>query len=183
MTRVALLAVFLVAAVPAAAQPPGAANQEALKKLDFLAGKWAGDATVTLGRKGTQMAVRQTEHIEYRLGGTVLLIEGKGTGKRAGQDKEVTLFNALAVISYDAQSGKYSIKAYRAEGMSVDAPLTLADGGKGFVWGFKEPTRGTEIRYTMTLTDKGEWREVGEYSPDGKAWTKFIEMTLTRVKE
>jgi hypothetical protein len=35
----------------------------------------------------------------------------------------------------------------------------------------------------MTLTEKGEWHEVGEYSLDGKAWTKFIEMTLTRVKE
>lgn len=183
MIRVALPVVFLLAAVPALAQPPGAANQKAMKKLDFLAGKWTGDATVTLGRKGTQVAVKQTEHVEYRLGGTVLLIEGKGTGKRSGQDKEVTLFNALAVISYDAPSSKYSIKAYRAEGMSVDATLTLADGGKGFVWGFKPPQQGGEIRYTMTLTDKGEWREVGEYSPDGKAWTKFIEMTLTRVKE
>ena len=183
MTRVALPVVFLLAAVPAAAQPPdGKANREALQKLDFLAGKWKGDATVTLGPQGKQ-SIKQTEAVEYRLGGTVLLIEGKGTGKLPGQDKEGVVFNALAVVSYDARSDKYSIKAYRAEGQSVDATLTLSDGGKGFVWGFKEPTRGTEVRYTMTLTDKGEWHEVGEYSPDGKAWTKFIEMTLTRVKE
>lgn len=182
MTRVALPVVFLLAAVPAAAQPPGAANREALKKLDFLAGKWKGDATVTLGPMGKQ-AVSQTEDVQYRLGGTVLLIEGKGTGKLPGKDKEGVVFNALAVVSHDAQSGKYSIKAYRAEGQSVEATLTLSDSGKGFVWGFKEPTRGTEVRYTMTLTDKDQWHEVGEYTLDGKAWTKFIEMTLTRVKE
>jgi Protein of unknown function (DUF1579) len=181
MTRVALPVVFLLATVPAAAQPPdGKASREALKKLDFLAGKWKGDATVMLGPKGKQ-EVKQTEAVEYRLGGTVLLIEGRGTGKRPDQDKEDTLFNALAVVSYDAEAKRYSIKAYRAEGQSVDAILTLTD--KGFVWGFQEPRRKTQVRYTMTLNDKGEWHEVGEFSPDGKAWTKFIEMTLTRVKE
>ena len=72
-------------------------------------------------------------------------------------------------------------EAYRAEGQSVDADITLTE--KGFVWGFKEPTRGVEAKYTVTITPKGEWHEVGEYTLDGKAWTKFIEMTLTRVKE
>ena len=61
------------------------------------------------------------------------------------------------------------------------ADLTLTD--KGFVWGFKEPQRGVEVRYTVTLTPKNEWYEIGEYTLDGKTWTKFIEMTLTRVKE
>jgi hypothetical protein len=182
MTRAALPVVFLLAA-PVAAQPPdGAASREALKKLDFLVGKWSGDAAVTTGPKG-KLTVKQTEAVEYRLGGTVLLVEGKGTGKRPGQDKEGVLFNALAIISYDAGTGKYAIKAYRAEGLSVDATLTLPASGKGFAWGFKEPRSGTEVRYVMTLTDKGEWREVGEFSRDGKTWTKFIEMTLTRVKE
>jgi hypothetical protein len=150
-----------------------------MKKLDFLAGKWNGEATVTRGKD--KLSLKQTEDVEFRLGGTVLLIEGKGTGKRAGQDKEELVFNALAVISYDPEAKRYAIKAYRAEGQSVDAILTLTD--KGFVWGFKDPQRGTQVRYTMKLTDKGEWHEVGEYSPDGKAWTQFFEMTLTRVKE
>ena len=179
MTRLILPAVLLVAA-PALAQQPGAANREAMKKLDYLAGQWKGDATITQGKEGKQ-TIQQTEDVEYRLGGTVLLIEGKGTGKLAGQDKEGLVFNALAVVSYDAEAKRYAIKAYRAEGQSVDAILTLTE--KGFVWGFVEPRRKTSVRYTMTRTDKGEWHEVGEFSPDGKEWTKFMEMTLTRVKE
>ena len=54
---------------------------------------------------------------------------------------------------------------------------------KGFEWGFEDPTRGTKVRYVMTVTDKGEWHEVGDYSQDGKTWTRFFEMTLTKAKE
>jgi hypothetical protein len=111
----------------------------------------------------------------------VLLVEGIGRGKPPGTDEEAVLFNAMAVMSYDAQAKKYKVKAYRAEGTSVDADLNLTE--NGFVWGFKEPQRGVEVRYTVTMTPKREWHEIGEYSLDGKTWTKFIEMTLTRVKE
>jgi len=179
MNRLAL-AVLVLSAAPAAAQQPGAANREAMKKLDYLAGKWKGDATVTTGPKDTKV-VKQTEDVQFKLDGVVLLVEGTGRGKLPGKDEEGVVFNALAVISYDAQAKKYKLKAYRLEGQSVDADLTLTD--KGFAWGFKEPQRGIEVRYTMTLTPKGEWYETGEYSADGKTWTKFIEMTLTRVKE
>lgn len=179
MTRLALPVLFLLAAVPAAAQQPAAAGREAMKKLDHLVGKWTGDATITRGKD--KQSLKQTEDVEYRLGGAVLLVEGKGTGKLPGKEEEGLVFNALAVISYDADAEKYAIRAYRSEGQSVDAILTLID--KGFVWGFQDVQRRLQVRYTMTLTAKGEWREVGEFSPDGKTWTKFIEMTLTRVKE
>jgi hypothetical protein len=179
MNRLALLALFLFAPA-AAAQQPGAANRDALKKLDFLAGKWKGDAAATLGPKG-DLKLTQTEDVQYRLGGVIMHVEGTGRGKRPGMDAEGILFNAFAVISYDTEAKKYKIKAYRMEGTSVETELTLKE--KGFVWGFKEPTRGVEVKYTMTLTPKDEWHEIGEYTQDGKTWTKFMEMTLTRVKE
>ncbi len=179
MTRLAL-SVVLLATTAATAQQPGAANREAMKKLDYLAGKWKGDAKVKMG-PGPEQTIKQTEDVQVRLDGVVLLIEGVGRGKLPGKDEEGVLFNALAVMSYDAQAKKYKVKAYRQEGQSIDADMALTE--NGFVWGFKEPQRGTEVRYTMTLTPKGEWNEIGEYTLDGKAWTKFIEMTLTRVKE
>jgi hypothetical protein len=179
MKRLAFAALLLCAA-PLAAQQPGAANREAMKKLDYLAGKWKGEATVMAGPKETKK-LTQTEDVQFRLDGVVLLVEGIGRGKLPGKEEEGVVFNALGVMSYDAQAKKYKVKAYRAEGQSVDADMTLTE--KGFVWGFKEPARSLEVKYTMTLTPKGEWHEVGEYSQDGKTWAKFIEMTLTRVKE
>lgn len=178
LTSIAVLA-LLTGAGSVAAQPPGAANRDAMKKLDFLAGKWKGDAVLSRGKEQTKLT--QTEDVAFRLDGVVMIVEGVGRGKVPGKDEDGIVFHALAVMSYDAQGKKYKVKAYRAEGQSVDADLVL--GEKGFVWGFKEPARGTEVRYTMRLTDKGEWHEVGEYTLDGKSWTKFIEMTLTRVKE
>jgi hypothetical protein len=181
MIRLAFLALLFLAPV-ATAQQPAAANRDAMKKLDFLAGKWRGDASITQGPKGA-MKLTQTEDVQYRLGGVIMHVEGTGRGKQAGMDEEGILFNAFAVISYEAKDKKYKIRAYRMEGTSVDAELTLLEKGKGFIWGFKEPTRGVEVKYTMTITSKDEWHEVGEYTLDGKTWTKFIEMTLTRVKE
>jgi hypothetical protein len=178
MNRLAL-AIALLVSVPAFAQQPGVANREAMRKLDYLAGKWKGNASTTLGKETKQLT--QTEDVQFKLGGVVMAVEGIGRGKLPGKDEEGILFHAYAVMSYDAQAKKYKVKAYRAEGQSVDADLSLTE--KGFIWGFKQPERGVEVKYTMTLTPQGEWNEIGEYSLDGKSWTKFIEMTLTRVKE
>lgn len=51
----------------------------------------------------------------------------------------------------------------------------------GFQWAFQGP-QGISIRYTVKLTEKGEWFERGEMSQDGKSWRQFHEMTLRRVK-
>jgi hypothetical protein len=173
------LAVLVLAASAASAQQPSAAHKAEMKKLDYLVGKWKGEATLFRGKETTRLT--QTEDVQYRLGGVVMLIEGTGRGKLPGKDEDGVVFNALAVVSYDAQAKKHMIKAHRMEGNSVDAEMTLTE--KGFIWGFTTPDRKVQTRYTMTLTEKGEWHEVGEYSLDSKTWTKFIEMTLTRVKE
>jgi hypothetical protein len=174
------LAATLALATGVTAQEPGAANRAAIKKLDYLVGKWAGDATISLGPTG-KTTVKQTEDVQLKLDGTVLLVEGTGRGQLPMKTEEGVVFNALAIVSYDAATKKYSINAHTKEGRSTDGELKLTD--KGFEWGFKDPTRGTQVRYVMTIMDKGEWHEVGDYSQDGKTWTRFFEMTLTKAKE
>src|SRR5262249_3795649 len=161
MNRLALAALLLAPAL-APAQPSGEAHKAEMKKLDFLAGKWRGPATATT--KDGKREMTQTEVVEYRLDGAILVIEGTGRGNLPGKDEEGVLFNAFAVVSYDAEAKKYKIKAYRMEGTSVETDLTLTD--KGFKWGLK-PQPGVEVRYDMTVNDKGEWHETGEFSADG----------------
>jgi len=48
-------------------------------------------------------------------------------------------------------------------------------------WGFQTP-QGGRVRYTIKLTDQGDWFEIGEFSADEKNWRKFFEMTLQRVQ-
>lgn len=50
---------------------------------------------------------------------------------------------------------------------------------KGFQWEMQVPN-GPLVRYTMNLTDKGEWREVGEVILEGRAPIQMMEMLLKK---
>lgn len=67
--------------------------------------------------------------------------------------------------------------------LSFDRPAALCSNPvKHLNGGIPEltPPRGGTIRYTMDLTDAGEWHEIGERSSDGTKWEKFFEMTLRK---
>src|ERR1700682_4753637 len=76
-------------------QPNVSAQREAMKKLAFLVGKWSGDASVIRG-PGEPMKLVQTEDVQFKLDGLVMLVEGSGRNS----DGQV-VFRALATISYD----------------------------------------------------------------------------------
>src|SRR5262249_31312189 len=82
---------------------------------------------------------------------------------------------ALGVVSFDPGAKTYRWRAYRAGSGELSTTVEISD--KKFVWGVEIP-QGGRIRFTIALTNKGEWFEVGERSMDGKAWSKFFEMTL-----
>jgi hypothetical protein len=54
-----------------------------MKKLAFLIGKWSGDATSRRGQNET-VKVKQTEEVQFKLDGLVLLIEGTGRDPNSG---------------------------------------------------------------------------------------------------
>ena len=182
MNCYALATVLLVAAPSAGAEKTDTPQQDAMRKLDFLAGKWQGPATYQTG-KGKSQSLQQEEEVRFKLKGTVLLVEGTGrrTPGEAGPGGDEVVFNALGVISFDPAARQYRVKTFTLDGRTIEAELKLLD--KGLVWGFPLPKNAGEIRHTMKLTDKGEWHEISEFSRDGKTWFKTVEMTLTRVKE
>ena len=83
------------------------------------------------------------------------------------------------MVSYDDKAKRYRFQGFTARGDHEDAEAKVTDGQ--LVWGTKVPQFG-DVRYTIKLDDHGRWFEVGEVSQDGKAWRKFFEMTLERVK-
>lgn len=170
---------WLLMTATGAAQPSQAAPAPELKRLDFLLGEWKGAGWIEMG-PGRRAEFQQTEHVQSRLNGTVILVEGLGRGKMGSTGEEGVVHHALAVISYNTGAKKLAFRAFRADGNSVDADATVSD--KGMVWGFRDPQRGMQVRYTIKLDEMGRWNEVGELSMDGQAWRKFFEMTLQRVK-
>ncbi len=139
-----------------------------MKKLEFLIGKWSGDATVW-GRGGA-MKIAQSENVQWKLDGLVMLIEGTG---RDADGKVV--FQALATVSYDDASKRYSFRSYN-DGRYLDTELKVPE--KGFAWGFD--AGAAKVSNTMHLTDKGEWAEVTEVTLGSAAPRKTVEMLLKR---
>lgn len=174
-----ILAVLLLSAstLSSTAQSPSVTQPEEMKRLDFLVGRWEGEGWIALG-PGGRHTFRQTESVERKLGGAALLIEGVGRSKDPA-DSGAVVHNAFAVVSYDRKAGAYRWYALRAGGEPVDAQLKVSE--NTMIWG-APGSGGGEMRFTVRLNEKGQWFEVGEFSRDGKAWQKFFEMTLDRVK-
>jgi hypothetical protein len=170
MKNVALALILLVLA-------PYASAADEMQKLDWLIGEWKGEAWVKIGAK-TDRAV-QTERVQAKLGGKVLLIEGVGRRKLEDGSAGEIMHDALALVSWDEVKKTYRFSAYTFNHPATETTLDVTAPNTA-VWGMETPQG--RIRYTLHLTDKGEWSEVGDFSRDGKQWVRFFEMTLTKVK-
>jgi hypothetical protein len=175
-TRLLLVAVTLL--LPAVAQttrvPNIEAQRAAMKKLDFLIGKWAGEAWVLRGR-GEAADMIQTEEAQYKLDGLVLLIEGVGRNKSDGKPA----LQALGMISYDDESETYRMRAFN-DGRFLETEVKLLDSGKGITWGFA--LGEIKTRSVLRINEKGEWTELGEMTICSQDPMKFIELTVSRQK-
>jgi hypothetical protein len=157
-----------------AADPPDsrelvAAQRQALAPLAFLDGTWRGPATLLLPG-GQRRELVQTERVGSFLGGALKLIEGRGHGADGTVE-----FNALAVVSFSPQAGKYNFRSY-AQGYSGDFAFELLP--DGFVWSI--PAGPATLRYTATVKD-GVWTEFGERLVPGQAPVRTFEMRLLRL--
>ena len=103
-------------------------QRAAMKKLSFLAGKWAGEARLARG-PGQWLTVVQTEEAQYRLDGLILMIEG------VGRAEGVPTLQALGVISYDDAHGVYRLRAFN-DGRFLEGEVNLLDSGNGMTWSF-----------------------------------------------
>lgn len=162
---------------PVLAQGSNGTQVAEMRKLDFLVGDWKGAGWIEMG-PGQRHDFIGVERVQRKLGGGVLLVEGLHKSKLPGKDEEVVVHNALAVLSFDEQAKLYRFRANLLDGRYTDAEAKVLSPGV-MQWGFKSPN-GPTIRFTISLTDKGEWHEVGELSMDGKTWRQFFEMKLQR---
>jgi hypothetical protein len=156
---------------------PPAAQLQAMKQLDWLVGRWKGEAVIEY-QPGQRRTINQTETVQSKLSGLVLLVEGVGTIRTPGEEREIPVFEALAVVSYDDQAKRYRWQAFTG-GQYQDAEAKVTDGG--IEWRLANTPMGS-VRYTIRRTPAGEWHEIGESSTDATNWRRFFEMTLRRAR-
>jgi hypothetical protein len=164
--------------VPGMVQPPRVpdleAQRAALKKLDFLVGKWSGETRALRG-PGEPLELIQTEEAQYKLGGLILIIEGIGKTKADGK----VALQALGIVSYDDEAGTYRMRAYN-DGRYLETDLKLSENGKEVTWGFALG----EIKSSsmLRINEKGEWTELTEIAIGSQPARKFMELTVRRQK-
>jgi len=171
-TRLLLAALAVLAALPSFA-----ANEE-MRKLDFLVGEWTGEATVQMGARPER--VLQTENVQAKLDGKVLVIEGLGRRKNADGTPGDVVHDALGVISWNEAKKNYRFATWLANRPDVEAAMEVT--GPDQVKWWADTPNGGKMRYTISLTESGEWLETGEFSQDGVQFKPFFAMRLKKVK-
>jgi hypothetical protein len=148
------------------------AQRAPMKKLHWFVGHWKGTGWIQTGPQGRK-EFTQTEAVQAKLDGLVLIIEGAGTSSTDG----ALVHSALAFVSYDEQAKKYRWRAFTAEGRQTDVEAKVDT--DSVEWGL-EISPGRRVRYMLKRNQKDEWVEIGDMTEDGKTWRRFFEMTLQR---
>ncbi len=150
-------------------------QQQAMKKLDLWVGQWKGSGWA-ISETGQRFNFNLIETVQRKVGGTVLLVEGRGT-RKANNGDEVTTHDGITLVYYNSKAQQYLWNGHEQARKPINAELKPVDGG--MEWFFKIEDRGATIRFTIKLSAK-RWYEVGEISLDGKTWNKLMEVTLER---
>ncbi len=145
----------------------------AMQKLSWLKGNWTGDGWVNT--KSEQILFSQSQSVLSKVKGAVIMIEATVLNKTVANVTN----ESLAVISYDMYSHKYLMRSFKSDGRYVDANVEVKPDGT-FIWSFQVAELSPEMRYTIKLVNN-KWYETGEFSINGTTWTKFYEMTLSKM--
>lgn len=149
-------------------------NIEKMKLFKVWEGTWEGEGSMQMG-PGESKKTKVQERIEYKLDGTILMVEGVG---KVGEKK---IHHALGILSYNENKNEYEFNTYLNDGKNSNAWFSVIDTNK-YQWGFDVPTG--KIRYSIRIdTSKNTWNEIGEFSKDGTQWWKYFEMNLTQVTQ
>ena len=174
--RTVVSTLYFMVLVPYMSQQPHMPNIEAqrtaMKKLEFMVGKWAGEARLLRG-PGDPVSLMQTEEAQYKLDGLILLIEGVGRAKVDG----TPALQALGIVSYDDESGTYRMRAFN-DGRFLETELKLLGSGQGITWGFALGQIRTSS--VMHITEKGDWTEITEITIGSEPPKKYMELTVSR---
>ncbi len=145
-----------------------------MAKLGFLIGKWSGEARIFRG-SGEPLDLTQTEEVQYKLEGLILMIEGVGRSKSDGKPA----LQALGIISYNDEAGTYRMRAYN-DGRYLETEVKLSETGKGLTWGFAVGEIKTSS--VLRINEKGEWTELAEITIGSKPPRKLMELTVSPQK-
>ena len=95
-----------------------------MRNLDFLVGRWTGEARLARAA-GETIDLAQTEEAWFRLAGLILVIEGVGRAKSSG----APVLQAFGIISYEDETKTYRMRAFN-DGRFQETEIKLLQEGQ-----------------------------------------------------
>ncbi len=151
--------------------------QTEINPLSYMVGKWKGSGWM-MTQNGKQYN-DITENVVCKLDCAVLSVEGLGTKTDSLTKNLITVHDAFGVISKDARSNKWVMRAYK-KGEVIDAEIIFVS-EKIIRWELPIPNNGGVMRFTTDFSNPDKWKGKGEYSRDGQSWMVIMETELTKV--
>jgi hypothetical protein len=152
-------------------------DKEKMKVFESWAGHWQGEGSMQMG-PGEPHKSNVDEHIQLKLDGMVVLVEGVGKAKDPSGN-EMVVHHALAILSYDKITNQYKFRSHLKDGRSTDAWFNVVK-ENNYQWGFE--SKQGKMRYTIVIDPAAKtWNEIGEWSSDGTTWRKVFEMNLKKT--
>jgi hypothetical protein len=164
-----------LAALSMQAQMGPATPAPELKKLDFLAGDWTDEGTMTMGSSGTPSTKwTMTTHAEWMDGNFFLVEHDDADLGSMGKSTE------LAILGYDSDKKMYTYHAFSSTGEAGSSTGTVD--GDTWTWLSTEHFGGTPMkgRYTIKVLSPTSYTMKYELSKDGTNWTTAMEGKATK---
>jgi len=160
------------AAMQAQMGPPTPAPE--LKKLDFMAGNWSAEGTMTMSPGAPASKWTMTSHAEWMEGNFFLVENSDMDFGTMGKGKEV------AYMGYDPDKKVYTYRAFNSMGEAEDSTGTVD--GDTWTWTSDEHMNGMTMkgRFTMKVLSPTSYTMKFELSPDGSKWMPAMEGTATK---
>jgi hypothetical protein len=178
MRTLTIFCLIVVATASLFAQPADSLQKAAIRKLYWWVGEWKGEAWSSMG-SSRQDTTTMVETIRKDLDGTIIIVEGLGRRKMPQMEAGEIVHHAFAVVSYNEKKQSYRWQSWRVPG-GFYTETEPKVGERSLQWGMETP-RG-RMRYTLTVNEKGQWGEIGEFSADGLVWRQFFGMVLTKTQ-
>lgn len=148
--------------------------------IHFMIGEWRGEGWIQRGPEKKFFV--QSESIVPKVNGSLLVIDGIGYRKDSARTEANQVHVAFGVIGFNKERGGLTMLSYSTAGERMENDFRKVAGtDKMLQWSFKDERGGT-IRFTEDFSEKGVWREKGEYSFDGANWFQFFSMELNRTE-
>ena len=148
-----------------------------MNKLKPMTGEWKGNGWIEMGQR--RFNFESSEVFDEKAGGLAIIVGGKHHMHLPDGSKRV-VHDAVAMISYDAEAGRYRFITQLANGRSGDYAAQFTEDGD-FQWTIPDTPLGKMV-YTISI-ENGTYREVGDILTKSGDRKRFFEMNLERVRE